>query len=191
MNEDEFLMVSFLLQKYSTHGAGSICAFAHDMWRDTPVSVQASGVQPNNSGGLSGARPAGQAGPGAAQASTSGRPAGSEQEQSSLLARVVAPFKDLALRGTVYTSFVFAKQPKRIRQVRSTRSNGKYCVIGEISDAWHASWIFLCLAVLTLRSLERVLRGMSVRRQIAVAVSPLENDGEGGPLFGRCWSRCT
>ena len=78
-------------------------------------------MQPDNSGSVSGARPAGQAGPGSAQASTSGRSAGSEEEQTSLLARIVAPFKDLAMRGTVYTSFMFAKQPKRIRQVRRSQ----------------------------------------------------------------------
>ena len=86
------------------------------MWRRP---AQATGVQPDNSGSVSGARPAGPASPGSAQASTSGRSAGSEEEQASLLLRIVAPFKDLAMRGTVYTSFMFAKQPKRIRQVGS------------------------------------------------------------------------
>lgn len=90
-------------------------------------------MQLDNSGSVSGARPAGQAGPGSAQASTSGRSAGSEEEQTSLLARIVAPFKDLAMRGTVYTSFMFAKQPKRIRQVR--RSQHKQRKGGCISRA--------------------------------------------------------
>ena len=32
------------------------------------------------------------------------------------------------MRGTVYTSFVFAKQPKRIRQARSPACNYYLCV---------------------------------------------------------------
>ena len=67
---------------------------------------------------MSGARPTGQS-PGSGPASTSGRPPASVEEETSLLARITAPFKELAMRGTVYTSFVFAKQPKRIRQARA------------------------------------------------------------------------
>ena len=60
---------------------------------------------------------------GSRAASTSGRPAEGE-EQQSLLERITAPFKEIAMRGTVYTSFIFAKQPKRIRQVSSGTLHG-------------------------------------------------------------------
>lgn len=81
--------------------------------------LQATGVEPSGPGSspVSGARSSSQSSQGGA-ASTSGRPAGEEAEaDSSLLARITAPIKALAMRGTVYTSFMFAKQPKRIRQV--------------------------------------------------------------------------
>ena len=76
-------------------------------------------MEPGSQTGITdtGARPAGQ-NPGSKATSTSGRPAEDAEEQS-LLARITAPFKELAMRGTVYTSFIFAKQPKRIRQVRT------------------------------------------------------------------------
>ena len=55
------------------------------------------------------------------QASTSGQgsvsgPAPAE-EQSSLLGQLTEGLKSMALRGSVYASFFFAKQPARIRQV--------------------------------------------------------------------------
>ena len=83
------------------------------------LMLQASGVKPGSLDGspVSGARATGQSS-GSGPASTSGRPAASTEEEVSLLGRITAPFKELAMRGTVYTSFVFAKQPKRIRQAR-------------------------------------------------------------------------
>lgn len=80
-----------------------------------PFIVQATGVEPGSPSTVTGARPVAQ-NMGSGAASTSGRTAEDEEEQS-LLARITAPFKELAMRGTIYTSFIFAKQPKRIRQV--------------------------------------------------------------------------
>ena len=79
------------------------------------LTAQATGVEPGSPNTVTGARPVDQDS-GSRATSTSGRTAEDEEEQS-LLARITAPFKQLAMRGTVYTSFIFAKQPKRIRQV--------------------------------------------------------------------------
>ena len=86
------------------------------------MGFQATGVEPGSSSSVTGARPAGQDA-GSRAASTSGRPAEGE-EQQSLLDRITAPFKEIAMRGTVYTSFIFAKQPKRIRQVSTGTLHG-------------------------------------------------------------------
>ena len=55
------------------------------------------------------------------QASTSGQGGASgtapAEEQSSLLGQLAEGLKSMALRGSVYASFFFAKQPARIRQV--------------------------------------------------------------------------
>ena len=48
------------------------------------------------------------------------------------MARITAPIKQLAMRGTIYTSFIFAKQPKRIRQVRC-------CAMPSERSACHSS----------------------------------------------------
>ena len=37
-------------------------------------------------------------------------------EEKSLLSRLTEPLQAMAVRASVYASFVFAKQPKRIRQ---------------------------------------------------------------------------
>ena len=89
-------------------------------------NFQATGVEPGSQSTVTGARPAGQDS-GKRVPSTSGRP-GDDEEQQSLLERITAPFKAIAMRGTIYTSFIFAKQPKRIRQVRNSILLGRATV---------------------------------------------------------------